>query len=86
MTTKSLISQTPQLIITLEENAVASEIRKALKMIRGVASVRMSRAKDDRHVTPALRRSIQKAREESASGDTIVCNNIDEMQQYFDSL
>ena len=55
-------------------------------MIRGVASVRMSRAKDDRHVTPALRRSIQKAREESASGDTIVCNNIDEMQQYFDSI
>ena len=31
----------PHIEITLEENAVVSDIKKALKMIRGVASVRV---------------------------------------------
>ena len=32
----------PHIEITLEENAVVSDIKKALKMIRGVASVRVA--------------------------------------------
>ncbi len=32
----------PRIEITLEENAVVSDIKKALKMIRGVASVRVA--------------------------------------------
>ena len=55
-------------------------------MIRGIASVRMARISDDRSITPALRTRINKAREESARGETIVCNTPEEMQKYFDSL
>ena len=36
--------------------------------------------------TPVIRRSIQKARQESARGETIVCRTPEEMQKYFDSL
>ena len=66
-----------QMIVTLESGAVVSDIRKALKLIRGIASVRMA---------GVMRRSIAKAREESARGETIVCKTPEEMQKYFDSL
>lgn len=58
-----------QMIVTLEYNAMVSEIKKALKLIRGIASVRVTRA--DNSITPALRRSMKKAREEFAKGETI---------------
>ena len=76
----------PHIEITLEENAVVSDIKKALKMIRGIASVRTATAKDDRSITPSLRRSMKKAREEYAKGETISCRTPEEMQKYFDSL
>ena len=41
---------------------------------------------DDPAITPAMRRSIQKARQESARGETIVCHTPEDMQKYFDSL
>ena len=75
-----------QMIVTLESGAVVSDIRKALKLIRGISSVRMATISDDRSITPAIRRSIAKAREESARGETIVCKTPEEMQKYFDSL
>lgn len=78
--------QTTQMIVTLEDNAMVAEIKKALKLIRGVASVRMARVSDDRHITTAMQSRIRKAREESARGETIVCNTPDEMRQYFESL
>lgn len=37
-------------------------------------------------VTPALRRTINKARREYANGATISCSTPEEMQRYFDSL
>ncbi len=37
-------------------------------------------------ITPALRRRINKARKESANGETISCKTPQEMQQFFDSL
>ena len=74
------------MIVTLESDAVVSEIRKALKLIRGVASVRVATLSDDNTVTPALRRSINKARREYAKGETIKCGTPEEMQRYFDSL
>ena len=86
MATATLMPQTPQMIVTLEDNAMVAEIRKALKLIRGIASVRMANISDDRSITPAMRRSIAKAREESARGETIVCKTPEEMQKYFDSL
>ncbi len=86
MATVTLIPQTTQMIVTLEDNAMVAEIRKALKLIRGIASVPMANIGDDRSITPAMRRSIAKAREESARGETIVCKTPEEMQRYFDSL
>ena len=74
------------MIVTLDDNAMVADIRKALKLIRGVASVRLARAGADRSITPAMHRSIAKARKESACGETIVCKTPDEMQKYFDSL
>ena len=37
-------------------------------------------------ITPAMRRRISKARKESKQGETVVCRNKAEMQQFFDSL
>ena len=73
-----------QVIVTLEEGTALSEIRKALLLIRGVASVHVVR--HDNTITPALRTRIKKARKESDDGETVVCSTPEEMQQYFDSL
>ena len=59
-----------QMIVTLESGAVVSDIRKALKLIRGIASVRIATISDDHTITPAMRRSINKARREYAKGET----------------
>ncbi|MBR6285493.1 MAG: hypothetical protein IKR18_00665 [Bacteroidaceae bacterium] len=40
----------------------------------------------DKTITPAMRRAINKARRESANGETISCSTPEEMQRYFDSL
>lgn len=74
------------MIITLEDNAVVADIKKALKLIRGIASVRTATINDDRSITPAMRRAMKKAREEYAKGETISCHTPEEMQKYFDSL
>lgn len=37
-------------------------------------------------ITPALRRSINKARKESELGETKICRNPEEMQRFFDNL
>ncbi len=74
------------MIITLEDNALVADIKRALKMIRGVASVRVAKVDDDKTITPAMRQSINKARREYAKGETIKCSTPEEMQKYFDSL
>ena len=86
MATTSSISSPAQMIITLENNAVAADIKRALKLIRGIASVRTATIGDDSTITPAMRRSINKARREFAKGETISCKTPEEMQRYFDSL
>ncbi|MBQ3634413.1 MAG: hypothetical protein II951_02225 [Bacteroidales bacterium] len=78
-------SKPVQMLITLEDNALIADIRKALKLIRGVASVRMVNL-EDKTITPALRRAINKSRCEYANGETISCGTPEEMQRYFDSL
>ena len=80
------ISKPAQMIITLEDNALIADIKKSLKLIRGVASVRVATINDDKTITPAMRRSINKARREYANGETISCSTPEEMQNYFDSL
>lgn len=79
-------SKPTQMIITLEDNALIADIKKALRLIRGVASVRIATIDDDKTITPAIRRSINKARREYANGETISCSTPEEMQNYFDSL
>lgn len=74
------------MIITLEDNALVADVKRALKMIRGVASVRVATIGDDNTVTPVMRRSINKARREYANGETIKCSTPEEMQRYFDGL
>ncbi len=86
MATATSISKPSQMIITLEDNALIADIKKALKLIRGVASVRVATISDDNTITPAMRRSISKARREYANGETISCSTPEEMQRYFDSL
>ena len=86
MATATSISRPAQMIITLEDNALVADIKRALKLIRGVASVRVATISDDTTITPAIRRSINKARSEYANGDTISCSTPEEMQRYFDSL
>ena len=86
MATTTSISNPAQMIITLEDNALIADIKRALKMIRGVASVRVSTINDDNTITPAMRRSINKARREMVNGETIRCSSPEEMQRYFDSL
>ena len=80
------IPKPAQMIITLEDSALVSDIKRALKLIRGVASVRVATISDDNTITPAMRRSINKARREYANGETISCSTPEEMQRYFDSL
>ena len=81
MATATTISKPAQLIITLEDNALIADIKKALKLIRGVASVRVATINDDKTITPAMRRSINKARREYANGETISCSTPEEMQR-----
>ena len=86
MATVTSIPKPAQMIITLEDNALVADIKRALKLIRGIASVRVATINDDNTITPALRRSINKARREYAKGETIKCSTPEEMQRYFDSL
>ncbi|MBQ8937393.1 MAG: hypothetical protein IJ570_04955 [Prevotella sp.] len=58
MATTTSISNPAQMIITLEDNALVADIKRALKLIRGVASVRVTTISDDNTITPAMRRSI----------------------------
>ncbi|MBQ2210587.1 MAG: hypothetical protein II404_11590 [Prevotella sp.] len=80
------VSKPARMIITLEDNALMANIKKALKLLRGVASVRVATIDDDKTITPAMSRSIKKARREYANGETISCSTPEEMQRYFDSL
>lgn len=86
MASASSISKPAQMIITLEDNALIADIKKALKLIRGIASVRVTTLNEDNTITPAMRRSINKARREYANGETVSCSTPEEMQRYFDSL
>ena len=86
MASATLNSKPVQMIVTLEDNALIADIKKALKLLPGVASVRMANLKDDETITPAMHRSINKARREYANGETISCSTPEEMQRYFDNL
>ena len=51
MASATSISKPAQMIITLEDNALIADIKKALKLIRGIASVRVATLNDDKTIT-----------------------------------
>lgn len=87
MANVATLSPSPnQIIVTLEPGAIVADLKKAMKLMRGVASVHTAKVKSGYHITPAMSRKISKARKEYAKGETISCRTPEEMQQYFDSL
>jgi len=81
-----LTSPNRQLVVNIEDVSLINDVRRAIKMLRGVTSVRMSSMNNGNTITPALAKRIQNARAEFQSGETITCSNKEEMQKYFDSL
>jgi hypothetical protein len=80
------LPQSTQIIVTLDDNAMVSDIKKAMKLIRGVVSVKLIKPKVVNKISPALRSQIENAREELRQGTVVSCKSPEEMQQYFDSL
>lgn len=69
-------TSTPQYLeITLEENAVVADIKKALMLIRGIASVRVGRqAKEE-----TLNATTIKAIEDVKAGRTHKASSVDDL-------
>ena len=65
----------PHIEITLEENAVVSDIKKALKMIRGVASVRV--ANSSKAETPS--KTTIKAINDVRASKTFKASSVDDL-------
>jgi len=61
--------------ITLEENAVVSDIKKALKMIKGIASVRVAKPVKTRE----LNATTIKAIEDVKAGKTYKASSVDDL-------
>ena len=81
------IDEPRQMVVTLDKDAIVPDIKRAMRLMRGVLSIRMIRPKKaDNTISPSLAKQIEKAREEYAKGETITCNSPEEMLQYFESL
>ncbi len=81
----SVTPETLHLDITLEHNAIISDIKKALSMIKGIASVKLTHKKDNT-IPPALARKIAKARKDYAEGRYTECKTKEELNAFLDSL
>ena len=75
-----------KLEITLDENAVVADIKKALMLIKGITSVKVKKRKDQSEINNTLARQINQARMEHEKGETILCASAEDMQRYFGSL
>lgn len=72
--------------ITLENNAMVADIKKALKMIKGIASVRVAHPKHDNTISPALAKKIEKARQDYAEGRYTECKTPEELTAFLEAL
>ncbi len=61
--------------ITLEENAVISDIKKALKMIKGVAAVRVANPTKTRELNATTIKAIEDVR----AGKTFKASSVDDL-------
>ncbi len=59
-----------QLIVSLNENTIAADIKKAIRMLRGVADVKVFK--------DSAASKTMKAIKEMRNGDTVICQNMDE--------
>ena len=72
--------------IILEDNAMVADIKKAIKMIKGIASVRTLPVKQDNVITPSLARKIEKARKDYAEGRYTECKTKEELEAFLEAL
>lgn len=75
---------TTQFIVNVEDSSMANEIRRAIKMIKGVSTVRIVTRSNT--ISPALAAQIAKARKEYRDGDAVICRTPEELDSYFASL
>ncbi len=61
-----------QLIVSLDDNSMVSDIKKAIRLLKGVASVKVTKTIDTPNPTTI------KAIEDVESGNTIRCNDFDD--------
>ena len=61
-----------QLIVSVEETSLLSDIRKAIKLLRGVASVSVG------HEVDVPNPTTLKAMHEAETGQTIVCDTMED--------
>lgn len=72
--------------ITLEDNAVVADIKKAIKMIRGIAAVRMLNTAPANVITPALAKKLEKAHRDYAEGKYTECRTQEELESFLNAL
>ena len=72
--------------ITLEDNAMVADIKKAIQMIKGIASVRILPAKQENIITPSLAKKIEKARKDFAEGRYTECKTKEELEAFLEAL
>jgi len=77
---------TLHLDINLEDNAIISDIKKAIKMIKGIAAVRISPSSEDNVITSALAKKIAKARHDYAEGRYTECRTKEELDSFLNAL
>ena len=77
---------TLHLDINLEDNAVVADIKKAIKMIKGIAGVRVLPSSSDNIITPALAKKIAKARQDYAEGKYTECRTKEELDSFLNAL
>jgi copper chaperone CopZ len=72
--------------ITLEDNAMVADIKKAIQMIKGIASVKILPAKQENVITPSLAKKIEKARKDFAEGRYTECKTKEELEAFLEAL
>ncbi len=77
---------TLHLDINLEDNAVVADIKKAIKMIKGIAAVRVSESFPDNVITPELSDKIAKARQDYSEGKYTECRTKEELEAFLEAL
>lgn len=63
-----------QLIVSLEDNSMLNDIKKAIRLLRGVSSVKISKSS---YKEEKINAETEKAIQELESGGGIMCENME---------